>query len=158
MKIQTNAPRPNHVLLAMGVFAVLLSVLLLWLGFRSMSIEKQFTDAGITTQGEITSKRVSQKTERDKDTKRDVIVTSYFVTYHFATDDDRNIESEKGVSKATWDRIKEEDKVMIQYLYTDPGQSRLADEAHAVEGYVYMGLGIAAALIALFFLRLGSGS
>lgn len=154
MKIQPNAPRSaSHVLLAFGIFTALLAASLLWLGYRASLTETRFTKESITTFGTVVSKRVSQKTERNRDTNRDVIVTSHYVTYTFAPEEGRDFVQEESVLKATWDSLKEQDSVRVQYLPKSPDHNRLADFADTNARYVYLALGCVSAFLAVMLLR-----
>lgn len=144
-----QARSASKVMLAFGLVWVLFSLIFVPLGIRLINQERRFDAEGITAPGIITSKRVAEKREQDRETKRERISRTYYVTYRFTSDQGREIEGEISVSKERWERAVERESIQVQYLPHDAAKSRIAGDSDKTKSLLFTGIGAFGGLVGL---------
>ena len=149
----TATPSPANsggkTMLLAGLVTLLFALIFIALGLHFLKEEKRFDTEGITAPGVITSKRVHEKRERDRETKREKITTTYYLTYAFTTDQGKQIETENSVSQSRWQKSAEKDNIQVQYLPTEPSKSRIAGESNRLKTLVFTGISGVAGIIGI---------
>lgn len=145
----SRSPPASRFLLVFGICWALLSAVFLLIGIHTLRLERKFEAEGVTVPGIVTSKRVSEKRETDRETKRQKTITTYYVQYKFATAQGREMEDENSVSGSTWQSLSEQDAIQVQYLPSQPAESRIAGESQTALSYGFTGLGAAGVLAGL---------
>ena len=147
--ISSPAQPGGKTLLIVGLITVLFSLIFVPLGFHFLKEEKRFETEGITAPGIITSKRIHEERRRDRETKREKITTTYYLTYSFTTDQGKQIETENSVSQSRWQKSSEKDNIQVQYLPTDPSKSRIAGESNRLKTLVFTSISGVAGLVGI---------
>lgn len=145
----SQAKSGGKTMLIIGLVAVLFALIFIPIGIYSLKEEKRFDAEGITAPAVITSKRVQEKRHRDRETKREKITTTYYLTYAFTTDQGKKMETENSVSQSRWEKSTEKDNIQVQYLPTDPSKSRIAGESNRVKTLIFTGISGVGGLIGL---------
>jgi hypothetical protein len=143
------AQSSSKIVLTIGLIFGCLSLVFVPLGCHLIKLEQRFETEALTVPGTITSKRVSEKRERDRNSKRETVSKTYYLQYRFTTGEGREMETEMSVSKSRWESAQTNEPVEIQYLPDDPEKSRIAGESGQIASFVFTGIGIVGALIGL---------
>lgn len=136
-------------MLVFGIVWGAFSLVFLLLGVHFLRLEQQYEAESETVPGVVTSKRVEEKRERDRETKREKVSKTYYLKYKFSPSEGKEIEAETSVSSGGWESTQAHDTIQIQYLPSDTTRSRVAGETQKTGGYVLTGLGAVGELIGL---------
>ncbi|TLD70514.1 DUF3592 domain-containing protein [Phragmitibacter flavus] len=147
--IRSRTKSGSKIMLIFGLVAMLFSVIFIPLGARSLEEERRFDAEGISAPAIVTSKRVHERREWDRETKREKIITTYYLTYAFTTDQGQPIETENSVSKTRWEKSTEQESLQVQHLPTDPTKNRIAGESDHTTTLLFVGLSALGGLIGL---------
>jgi hypothetical protein len=102
--------------------------LIFGLVFLRLSCEQgYFEKGGLRAQGVVMEKTYSPGT-RSTSPGRHQSSSKHYVSYRFTTEDGRTIEGRYEVLPDTWRRLKEGDKVVIEYLPDSPTTNRIPEQ------------------------------
>lgn len=111
--------------------------------------ERQYREEGRTADGIVLTKAIERATRSGPGGSG--TQTRYTVTYRFTAEDGRTFHGNQTVPVATWERLREQEPVRVQYVASAPATNRVAGESSGVIGFVFptLGVGFAAIGIAL---------
>jgi hypothetical protein len=126
-----------------GLFLVAFGGIFTSVGWSLMRTEQQYRQEGQTVDGVVLVKAIERATRTGSNRSR----TEYTVTYRFSASDGQSYEGQSSVPVATWERLREQDRVQIQYVASNPTTSRVSGESNISPAYVFPTIGLIAALI-----------
>jgi hypothetical protein len=129
----------------LGLFLAGFGAIFLAVGWTVMRRERQYEAEGRVGEAIVITKAIERATRSGSSGRR--TSTEYNVTYRFTAPDGRPYQGRQDVSISTWDRLREQEPVQIQYVASDPSTSRIAGESSERGGYVFAAIGLVAALI-----------
>jgi hypothetical protein len=141
----------SKILFAIGAIWAAMSLVFVFIGGRLIARERLFDSESATVEGTLAAKRMEEKNGIDRETKRPIVTRTYFLTLKFHVTEEREMEVENSVSKERWESLQEGAPILVQYLLSDPTQSRIAGDSEKLTGYVLTSLGAGGALLGLFF-------
>jgi hypothetical protein len=126
-----------------GLFLLVFGGIFTAVGWSVIRTEQQYRQEGQTADGVVLVKAIERATRSGSNRSR----TEYTVTYRFAASDGQSYEGKSNVPVATWERLREQDPVQVQYVASDPTTSRVSGESNTTAAYVFPAIGLVAALI-----------
>jgi hypothetical protein len=126
-----------------GLFLVAFGAIFASIGWSMFRTEQQYQQEGQTANGVVLVKAIERATRTGSNRSR----TEYTVAYRFAAPDGQSYEGKSSVAVATWERLREQDSVQIQYVASDPSTNRVSGESSTTPAYVFPAIGLVAALI-----------
>ena len=134
-----------------GVFLLAVGTIFLAVGWGIIREEQRYRTEGQTTSGVVLSKAIERATRSGSSGSR--TETRYTVAYRFDAGG-RTYAGTQRVSVATWERLREQEPLQVQYVGSDPMINRPLGETSAALTYVFPGIGAIAGLIgAVLFVR-----
>jgi hypothetical protein len=131
-----------------GVWLVL-AIPFILAGIYMLKLEQRYEDEGISVPGTVSSKRIEERRERDRQTKREEIKKSYYVKYNFDVSGDQHLEGEDSVSSDVWQNLSENSPIQIQYLKGEPEKNRVAHAPERLGGILFLLFGGIAEIVGL---------
>jgi hypothetical protein len=151
----TAAPSPSWTRFAKrspafwaGAFLLVFGTIFLAAGWHVIRKEQRYRTEGQTTSGVVLTKAIERATRNGRRSE-----THYTVAYRFDADG-RTYAGTRRVSVGTWERLREQEPLQVQYVASDPMINRPLGETSSAATYVFPGIGAVAALIgAVLFVR-----
>jgi len=128
-----------------GLFLLAFGGIFLAIGWTFLHRESQYQLDGQLADGIVLTKAIERATRSSSSGRR--TETHYNVGYRFKTLDGRLYEGEQDVSVSTWDGLREQEPVRVQYVASSPTTNRIASERATGSGYVFAGVGMITALV-----------
>jgi hypothetical protein len=134
-----------------GAFLVVFGAIFLAVGWSIVREEQRYRTEGRTTSGVVLTKAIERATRSGSSGRR--TETHYTVAYRFDAEG-RTYAGTRRVSVGTWERLREQEPLQVEYVASDPTINRPVGETSDAQMYVFPGIGALAALIgAVLLLR-----
>ena len=126
-----------------GVFMVVFGAIFAAIGWSMIRTEHRYQQDGQTANGVVLVKAIERATRTGSNNSR----TEYTVTYRFDASDGQSYEGRDIVPVSTWERLREQDPVQIQYVASDPLTNRVAGQSSASAQYAFPTIALIAVVV-----------
>jgi hypothetical protein len=134
-----------------GAFLLAIGSVFLAVGWSIVGQEQRYATEGRTTNGVVLTKAIERATRTGSGGSR--TETHYTATYRFEADG-RTYAGTNRVSVETWERLREQEPLQVQYVASDPMINRPVGETSSALMYVFPAIGLVVGLIgATLFVR-----
>ena len=127
-----------------GLFLLVFGAIFLAIGWSLIRQAEQYAREGRRSTGVVLTKAIERATRTGSNQRTE---TRYTVTYRFAAEDGHSYQGSSAVPVTTWDRLREQEPVQIEYVESHPTTNRVAGEASRTLEYVFPAVGFVAAFI-----------
>ena len=127
-----------------GLFLLAIGTVFLAAGWGIFREEQRYRTEGQTTSGVVLTKAIERATRSGSSGSR--TETRYTVAYRFEAAG-RTYAGTQRVSVSTWERLREQEPLQVQYVGSDPMINRPLGETSTALTYVFPGIGTIVGLI-----------